>query len=210
MRRLQIIYLLLSSVLLFSCSISRYKKLKSWENSTINRTTIAPVIKDNKAVKFKATIDILKNHLSGLLIVKQTDTAHTHMVFVTELGMKMFDFELTADSMKTVYVFEPLNKPALIQALKKNFGQMLLLDIYGKSALITKKNETQILSLTNGKQKRYFVTENNALVKQQTYYKNKKESLIIYNYNPNTAVYEQITCRQFGLVKFDFELNAIQ
>lgn len=184
--------------------------MKYWESVSINQGTIPPVIKDEKAVKFKASIDILKNHLSGLLIVKKTDTLHTHMVFVTELGMKMFDFELTADSLNTVYVFEPLNKPSLIQALKRNFRQMLLLDIYGKSALVAKKTEAQILSLTNGKQSRYFVTEAGKLIKQQTYHKNKKESLIVYNYNSNLLAYDRITCRQFGLVKFDFELNAIQ
>ncbi len=81
------IHLLLSSIIcLFfsSCSISKFKHPKECHRVIITKKTFAPVFQETKASKFKATIDVLKNHLSGIVIVKQTDSVSTHIIFVTE------------------------------------------------------------------------------------------------------------------------------
>ena len=125
MLQLQKPYLLLSSVFLLtifnSCRISKFKHSTECNRVIITSNAFSPVLNETKALKYKGSIDVLKNHLTGIVIVKKTDSASTHIVFVTEIGMKMFDFEWKNNEMKVVYVFEPLNKPTLINALATNF-----------------------------------------------------------------------------------------
>jgi hypothetical protein len=214
MSRLPRVYLLLSSLLIFvhgSCRISKYKHLKQCHAVVLNTEHVIPVLKGSNSVKYKATIDVLKNHFSGLVIVKQTDSVSQHIVFITELGLKMFDFEVKGPEINTVYVFEPMNKPNLISALKRNFKNMLLLDVYGREGLacVNKKNQ-KIYGLSREKESRYFTTfDGDKLQKQETFSKQKKESVINYIYNSETNSYSQITCKQYGIVKLYFELNFI-
>ena len=142
MQQLRKPYLLLSSFFLFSffvsCHISKFKQPKQCNRVVITNKAFEPVLNKTKATKYKGSIDVLKNHLTGIIIVKQTDSATTHIIFVTEIGMKMFDFEWKNNEMKAAYVFEPLNKPTLIKALLSNFKQMFLLDVFDKSIGINK------------------------------------------------------------------------
>jgi hypothetical protein len=175
-----------------------------------DQSNIVPVVKNKSAAKFQTTIDVLKNHLSGILVVKQTDSLTTRVVFITELGMKMFDLEMKSEEMSVVYVFEPLNKPQVISALKQNFKNMLLLDIYGKSGGLFLNKNDRILRLTKEQEKRCFVvSDTNRLNLQETFCKRKRTSKISYTYNNEQKTYSQIKCKQYGLVKFYFELNAI-
>lgn len=207
-------YLLLSSVLILglgSCRISKYKHLKQCNTAVLNAENILPVLKSANSVKYKATIDVLKNHFSGLVIVKQTDSISQHIVFITELGLKMFDFEVKGSEINTVYVFEPMNKPTLISSLKRNFKNMLLLDAYGRngSACLNKKSQ-KIYGLVRDQESRYFTTfDGDKLQRQETFSGQKKESVIHYVYDGNANNYSQITCKQYGIVKLYFELNII-
>ncbi len=211
-------YLLLSSVLflvLVSCRISKYKN-KSGDRVLITKELMTPVLLPNQPLKFKATIDVLKNHLTGILIVKQTDSVATHFIFVSELGMKMFDFIYKDNRMEAAYVFEPLNKPKLINSLMRNLEDMTLIDIFSRgvgSVCVKLKENNKLFSIekmyTNN-QKKYLITDSlTHLYRQEIFNHNWKSSLINYTYNTVTKNYSQIKCIQYGLVKIHIELNEI-
>jgi hypothetical protein len=216
MVRLPKLYLLLSSVLLFSaCSISRYNRLKC----EVTHTPIEPVVKPNAVLKYKASIDILKNHLTGLLIVKQTDSTTKHLVFVTELGMKMFDIQQKGKEMSMVYVFEPLNKPLLIESLLRNFSNMFFLNAEGKVFdECSTKQQRRVIKYIAGKESWFYSTtkfDDSAIpfypTLQETYHGKKLASKIEYVINSQSIpYYSKINCKQYGLIKFYFELNYIQ
>jgi len=209
------ITLLLSSLVFFisSCKISKYNRLHC-TNVVLSESNISPVIHSTNVLKYTASIDVLKNHLTGLIIIKQTDSITKHIVFVTELGMKMFDLEIKNNDISVVYVFEPLNKPQLVEAIKRNFSNMLLLNIYGNRASMCEARDGIIYGLTNKKTKKFYSgvskqSNSNLIERQETFYKGKQESRINYIYNSSNQTYSQITCKQYGLVKFYFELNQI-
>lgn len=216
MRQLLKLYLLLSSVLLLvGCSISKYNHLNC-ERVGLHDQKITSVIKPLIVSKYKTSIDILKNHLTGLLIIKQTDSVTTHIVFVTELGMKMFDFESKNGEVNAIYVFEPLNKPKLIDVLKRNFNNMLLLNIDDATSFYSCGNRhfPEIIYHKKEKDKWYYSGPNNGSTilnasLQETFHKRKRTSKIEYVYNVDTQTYSQIKCKQYGLIKFYFELNEI-
>lgn len=212
MRPSLITCLLLSSILLLSgCAISRYKGL-SCDKIVMSESDLAPVVPASGIIKYKTSIDVLKNHLTGLLVVKKTDSLTTRIVFVTELGMKMFDFEARGHNIQAVYVFDPLNKPALIDALKRNFNNLLLLNAYNRETGTCVKGNRRIFEVRDAKDKTYYTVEDagtHAALLQETFHKRKQESRTAYTYDKATGLYSQIKTKQYGLVKFYFELNAI-
>ena len=209
------IALLLSSILFISgCRISKYNH-HNCDKISLTKDLITPVFNPNSTLKYNARIDVLKNHLTGLIIVKQTDSITKHIVFVTELGLKMFDFELNNHEIKTAYVFEPLNKPKLIEALKRNFSNMFLLNEVEKKGRECNKNGSRFFLVSNNKFKWAYIgliNDNNNLYLflQATFHNNKRTSKINYIYSDTSQSYSHITCKQYGLIKFYFELNEIQ
>ena len=206
-------YLLLSSLLIFvcvSCRISKYKHPFESNRVAINEAIFIPILKGNEAVKFKTTLDVLKNHLSGILIVKRTDSASIHLIYVTELGMKLFDFEWKEKKMIAKYVFEPLNKPSLIKALETNLKNIFLLDIYDSTILRLQNKQLKTYYESESFKHRYVLIDSVMGLSTQAVFKgNCKASLINYTYNNYTTSYSQIKCIQYGLVKIHIELNEI-
>lgn len=214
MRQFQKRYLLLSSIficLLFvSCSISKFKHPKESNRVVVSKQAFPPVLNEFKATKFKASIDVLKNHLSGILIVKQTDSLSTHIIFVTEIGMKMFDFEWKNNEMKAVFVFEALNKATLINALLCNFKSIFLLDVYNTHAALCSSKKFKSYYQLEGCKYKYIVADSiSGLTSQNIFNKNRKSCFINYTFVSENKSYSQIKCIQFGFIKIKTELNKI-
>ncbi len=206
MARWQIIFLVSSSLLLSSCAYHKFASLPKRSEQIIQNNNLQAIIPPlGRSVKYKATIDILKNHFTGLIVLKQTDSITKHLVFVTELGMRMFDFEMKGDSMKPVFVFGPLNKPKLVSALLRNFNSMLLLEWFGHKVEARNKKEQKVLYLKNGKRNLFLNTDGNHFATQQNIFnKRKKESKTTYSDN-----YSTLKLKQYGLVKLYIELEKI-
>jgi hypothetical protein len=227
MRLLPKLYLLLSSLLFLvfvSCRISKYKH-SNCDKVVLTEKLLNPILSNKQSLKFKATIDVLKNHLTGILIVKQTDSVATHFIFVTELGMKMFDFVYKDNRMQAAYVFEPLNKPKLIQSLMRNFENIFLLNCNNSNACsFQSKNHEPCLQVKNNKTIFFYkgrMTDSNdlKLKSQEVFYKKRCSSKINYTYQPIIDSvsrefivndYSQISCTQYGLFKIYIDLIAIQ
>lgn len=231
MRPSPIIYLLLSSILLLSgCAISKYKRLSCDKSQTYIEPVFGlnsrdkhhadslksmTIFKNASLQKYKVSIDVLKNHLTGLLIVKQTDSITKHFVFVTELGMKMFDFEAKNNKLKVVYVFEPLNKPLMIESLLRNFSNMFFLNV--QDTIVTEcynKKLPRVVKVRQAKDSWFYSSPNddsqNIIPRlQETFHKRRRASKIDYTYDKTNGLYTTIKAKQYGLVKFYFELNLI-
>jgi hypothetical protein len=102
----------------------------------LKRSDIHTILSPNEvALKYQTTIDLFKNHFSGILVAKQIDSTHAHLLFVSEIGMKIFDFEMTNDSLHLVSAFPGLeSKPKAIALLKSDLGLIFLNGIYNKPA----------------------------------------------------------------------------
>ena len=130
-------YLLLSSCifLLAGCS-SVYKNLQP-ATGDIN---VLQKFKPNfKNVLYKAEIDVVGHHLSGLLLIKTLPDSTIRMVFATETGFKFFDFSFTPEGgFKAIYVVRQMDKKAVIKTLRKDFELILLPPADYKSAYLRK------------------------------------------------------------------------
>lgn len=68
-----------------------------------------------------------KFHLSGLLLIRKIEDAHTRAVFSNEMGFTFFDFEWDEhDSFWVNQVIPQLDKPAVIRTLQKDFSLLFM------------------------------------------------------------------------------------
>lgn len=87
---------------------------------------------------FAMKIDFRENHFSGLLLVKQTDTAHYRLVFNTHFGMGVFDFEFARDTFLVHSCLDLLHRKRVLRLLEKDFRTLLFLDVkpHGNAAAV--------------------------------------------------------------------------
>jgi hypothetical protein len=210
MRHYRIIFLLLSSLLLSSCLYNKITSFTKQKDVQASTRTISSFIPTDKAVKYKASIDVLNKHFTGIIVIKQTDTETKHLVFLTELGMRMFDFEWKRDSMKPVFVFDPLNKPNLVAALTKNFETIFMVKSVNKTAKSYKGEDKEVVHLKDRKKDMFFIDHKefpgggHLMSIQWVFNRHKHKSRTIYTNN-----YNNIKLKQYGLVKFYIELEKI-
>ena len=202
MRHSRIIFLLLSSLLLNSCV---YKKLSSYDKRSDHSIPSNNFNNVEKAVKYKASIDVLNKHFTGLIVFKKTDAETRHLVFVTELGMSMFDFIVKGDSMKPLYVFDALNKPQTVNALVRNFETIFMVRWVDKKIEKREKSGKVSLYLKDGNHERFIVDgKEKESSEQWVFYKRKKETKTTYSKD-----FENIKLKQYGLIKIFIELEKI-
>jgi|WetSurMetagenome_2_1015567.scaffolds.fasta_scaffold231317_2 hypothetical protein len=89
----------------------------------IHATTIVP-FSDSTAL-YKASLDIRKHHLSGIMVMRQMGESSYRIVFANQVGMTYFDLSFRADSFNIIYCFDPLNKKALLKILETDFRLLL-------------------------------------------------------------------------------------
>lgn len=120
--------LLLNSVLLLmlaSCG-SAYKGLQRTDaDAAACLQRFRPQI-DSPAL-YSTQVDILQHHLSGLLYFRPMDNGSMRVLFMSEMGMKFFDFEFAKDGTFTKhYMLPKMDKKAVVKTLRKDFDMVLM------------------------------------------------------------------------------------
>lgn len=209
MRLLLLRNLLLSSlVLLVAAACSPTLGYKSMGKVKVSERLVKPIISREKSLLYKAKIKVYNKRYSGLILLKQVDPETAHLTFVTEIGMKVFDFEIRDTSFKLTYIFEPLNKPRIIQLLSNDMKLILLQDLLDKEAKLYEKQNKNIYK-TGEKSRTFYLTDNKprvdkSIVKGVLFTKEK----VTYLYNDSLEA-NQINLKHKGLVRVKIELNRV-
>ena len=119
-------YLLLSSCLfmLFACSAA-YKQMQTAAGDVNRLQKFKPAF---SVALYNTHVDVMGNHLSGLLLIKKMPDSTVRMVFSNEIGFKFFDFEFSPDGAFKVYsVIKQMNKRSVLKTLRKDF-ELILMD----------------------------------------------------------------------------------
>ncbi|MFY9310722.1 MAG: hypothetical protein WAQ28_16875 [Bacteroidia bacterium] len=214
MAPLQLRNLCLNSLLLLllftACSPTQGYKLSKRE--VVSSAQVKSIINADSSRLYKAGISLYSKYYSGLILLKQTDATTSHLVFVTELGMKMFDFQIRDNEMKLIYVFEPLNKPELLNLLENDMKLICLQHLLNKEVDVYEKagENSRIYKLQNKKQRHFYVTDapsrtvSRVLVKGSMRVKENVE----YSYDSNGNA-SHIKLKHKGFIRLKIELTAI-
>jgi hypothetical protein len=114
---------------------------------------------------FNARIDLMKNHFSGLMVVKPYAVGSYRVVFLTELGMKVFDMEFLPDrEVKIHYIMESMNRKALVKTLTNDISLVLMNGLSGLDyELLARHHSTDTIFRYRDKRKRnYYYTAGTA------------------------------------------------
>ena len=126
--------LLLSSlVVLFfisGCTLGHYGRL---HKAPTPSATPKSIFGDNfNSFLFKANITLYKKEISGLLLAKQMAPHDYRIIFTTELGMKLFDFEFKDSTFTVHYSVPQFALPALLQTIQQDIQILLMNNISEK------------------------------------------------------------------------------
>ena len=143
MHQFRIPYLILSSCLLIMGCFPVHQQMQSAPDSY--RGADVNVLQKFKpaftVALYNTTVDVMGNHLSGLLLIKKMPDSSTRMVFSNEMGLGFFDFEFAADgNFKVHSIMKKLDKKSVIKTLQHDF-ELVLMNNLDNSKAVVKTNE---------------------------------------------------------------------
>jgi hypothetical protein len=167
-------YLLSGSLLflLLGCS-PLHKHMQAVNGSAATLQQFKPSF---KVALYNTKVDVVGNHLSGLLLIKKMPDSSTRMVFSNEMGFKFFDFEFAADgSFKVFSVVKQMNRKAVLKTLRKDFELVLMNKLDSASMEIKKEGALIYYIFPQTKGFNYYITDStgNELIKMERASKRK-------------------------------------
>lgn len=123
-------------LLLFCCSCapSITKDCRKGETLLIGKEQLPPMVDASGQLrKYNMTIDFMRKHFSGMLLVKETATGTYRTLFSTHFGLSLFDLEVGTDSLTVHHCIEPLNKKKILNLFYRDFSVLLGLNIPSQS-----------------------------------------------------------------------------
>ena len=110
---------------LSSCSFGLLEGYRKTEQVSI--TPVSWFKTDSDHLLMNTTIDVMKNHFSGLTVIKSLSNGGFRVVFMTEVGLKIFDMEFIPGKPVQVYYFmDALDKKILVKTLSADLKLMLI------------------------------------------------------------------------------------
>lgn len=117
--------LLLFLFCLSGCSFGLLKGYQKAEQVSI--TPVSWFKTDSDHLLMNTTIDVMKNHFSGLMVIKSLPNGGYRVVFMTEVGLKIFDMEFVpGEEAKVHYFMDAMDKKILIRTLSADLKLLLV------------------------------------------------------------------------------------
>ena len=205
--------LLLSSfiaILFSACHFGQYSRLTKTPTESISLT---PIFGDNfNSFLFKTNITVYGKDYSGLLVTKQMSPQDYRVIFTTELGMKLFDFEFKDTAFTLHYCVPQFNKPKLLKVIQKDIETLLMNDLKKKTFEYFSDSKVlySIHKTKNGKLDNYYFIEKSSahLVKiEHAKKRRKKTTFTLSNYQTDFPGNILI---QHHDIKLKIELNLLK
>ena len=201
MPRFQLQNLLYSLIFLLFASCKTYKLTDAKPISSSEKTVENLYFSSKEDYVYKCQMDIYKNHISGILIIKKISETTHRVVMTSDFGNKMIDFEISENNFKLNYVLADLDKKMVINFLKNDF-QELLRQKYPVTESFENDNSKIYLSKIDKKNYYLFLNKENNLLSQIIYTQNNKEK-IDFSFEAKKATFAET----INLQHKDFKIN---
>ena len=133
---------------------------------------------------YKAKIKAFKSNFGGILIIKKIKNQQHRIVFTTDFGNKIFDFEIIKNSFKTHYLMEQLNKKIVIKTLQRDFETLIKERNSVEKAF--KNTEAVIYKSKNKKRFNYYFTDLKAQKLQKIVHTSNTKEKTIFSFENST------------------------
>jgi len=164
----------LAFVLLVSCKTYQLTGTKPISNAEKSVENL--YFSSGEDYVYKCQMDIYKNHVSGILIIKKLNETTHRVAMTSDFGNKLIDFEISENDFKLNYVLPDLDKKIVINFLKNDFRELLRKQ-YPVNESFENDHSKIFLSKMDNKAYYLFFGKENGLLKQMVYTKNNKEKI---------------------------------
>lgn len=138
---------------------------------------------------YKSKIDVFDRSFGGILIIKKLAEQQHRIVFTTELGNTLFDFEFHGEDFQINRILPEMDKKLLINVLKRDF--LTLVNEKPKTSDFYIKETRKIIAAEILSKKHYYTFENGNL-QEITRTANGKEKVTFLFSGINNNIVQQI------------------
>ncbi len=194
------------SVLFFSCKPLQIDGELSKEKHN-DFITMSYFSDPNIDYVYKAQIEVYGNPISGIFIAKRINETTHRIVFTTEFGNKLLDFEISDNNFKVNHIVDDLNKKIIVNTLKDDF-QLLLRSNYKVVQVF--ENQSALIYASKIAKNHYFLYEEkgNNLVHKLVKASNYKEKVVVEFVLKSSTFAEKINISHKN-IKLNITLNQI-
>lgn len=191
-------------------SCSSLNVVKGYNPVAMEKTVLEVPYFSNSAIDYvyKANIRVYGNELSGIFIAKKiNDTTH-RVVFTTEFGNKLLDFEISETDFKINYIVEELDRKILINTLKTDFRLLLKGNYVVKEQYENQENkvyQTEVDKTTNY----LFISKKENRLNKIVNASKRKEKINLFFTSENNIFATKIIIQHYK-IKLRIELNYLQ
>ncbi|MDQ0067131.1 hypothetical protein [Chryseobacterium lathyri] len=176
MQRLQLQSLVYSLFVLLFISCKSYKLTDVKPVQDSEKTVENLYFSSGEDYVYKCQMDIYKNHVSGILIIKKLNETTHRVAMTSDFGNKLIDFEISENDFKLNYVLPDLDKKIVINFLENDFRELLKKQ-YPVNESFENSNSKIYSSKAGNKTYYLFFNKENGLLKEIVYTKNNKEKI---------------------------------
>jgi hypothetical protein len=158
-----LLFSICSLVLLQSCSPSLFNDFRR-SNSPLDLHDAGWFGNNDGSTRFRVSVNAGKKNTTGIMVLKLFSDDSHRVVFMTEMGIKIFDIEIYRNgSHKLHYSVEELNRRTMISML----GNDLSLMIYpftstGSLKIMERKDGSTVLRIKDKRGRRYAFIDNHS------------------------------------------------
>jgi hypothetical protein len=193
------------ALVLSSCATN--KTVQDYKNLPLEKTTFEVPYFGNPAIDYvyKANITVYGKELTGIFIAKKiNDTTH-RVVFTTEFGNKLFDFEISDTDFKVNFILDELDRKMVINTLVTDF-RLLLRSHYSITEQFENNENTVFKALDKDKINYLFVSKSTNKLTEIVHSSKRKEIVNLFYSTVNKIFAEKIVI-QHQNIKLKIELN---
>jgi hypothetical protein len=211
MQKSTILYSIISGfLLLLVSSCSSLNVVKGYNPVALETTAFDVPYFSSREIDYvyKANITIYGNELSGIFIAKKINDSTHRVVFTTEFGNKLLDFEISETDFKVNSIVEELDRKILINTLKTDFRLLL------KNSYVVKKqydsSENKVFLTEDGKTNNYlFISKADNKLDKIVNASKRKERINLFFTSENNIFATKIVIQHYN-IKLRIELNYLQ
>ncbi|AWV99161.1 hypothetical protein DJ013_13690 [Arcticibacterium luteifluviistationis] len=183
-------------LLLTACRVGHYNGLKPYEGD--KEPVLKPIFEDRyNSYLFKANIKLYTKSFSGLLLTKQTEQGTYRVIFTTEMGMKLFDFEVNQEETIVHYSVPQFDRPLFMKTIQKDMELLLMNGLKNKTPEVFKDKEGRLVhKFSSGDEANYYFQEEDLMRIEHT--ENNKQKIVFTLDNHTNGFPENISIQHYG------------
>lgn len=210
MRKSTIPFLLINLFFLLVLSSCASNVVKGYTPITLEKKSIEIPYFSNSEIDYvyKANISVYGNELTGIFIAKKINETTHRVVFTTEFGNKLLDFEISEKEFKVNSIAEELDRKILINTLKTDFRLLLR-----KNYLVEKQFENaldKVYQSKDGNKYNYLFVSKTDEKQYKIVHSTRTKEKISISFDSENNIFAKRIVIQHNNIKLKIELNYLE